>query len=326
MRLKKSYILLLIITIAVIILCFFLPSNLFKIYDQEWTDKRVEKSANTSTLNIDSMTLNEKIEIVNNLDQIESALNDETSSYDAMILSRGYKLTKSEAWNQVITEFMKLGEDLETLMPEFYKFLSSIGNYQQALNDTIFDADSVLPILVTDQNGNSTILWIVGFGMDSNYMETSEADYPQPYIQLYYDESSGYILGAEIYDLNINNLENVMTLLDEKNIFPSITNEDTAEVQEETRAVVDGDEVETIEIGSLPIENLIGRIFLKRYIEYIGWSTDDSQVKWNYDSKLTTMTITEGSEELTLSCNVLTDLIDIDGDTDIMTIHLNKID
>ncbi len=323
MRLKKSYLLLFVITIAVIILCFLLPSSLFKLYDNEWTDKRVEKSANVSTLNIDSMTLNEKIKIINNLDQIESALNDETSSYDAVILSRGYKLTKSEAWSQVITEFMKLGEDLETLMPEFYKFLTSIGNYQQAMNDAIFDADAVLPILVTNQNGNSTILWVIGFGMDSNYMETLEADFPQPYIQLYYDESSGYILGAEIYDLSTNNLENLMTLLDEKNIFPSVTNEDTAEVQEETRAVVDGEEVEIIEIGPSTIESLTGQYFLKRYAEYVGWPTDDSQVKWNFDGSITTMTITEVNEELTLSCNVLIQVID---DNNILTIHLNKID
>lgn len=60
MRIKKNYLTLLAITLAVIILCFMLPSALFQFYDTEWTEKRVEKSANVSGLNIDSMSLNEK--------------------------------------------------------------------------------------------------------------------------------------------------------------------------------------------------------------------------------------------------------------------------
>lgn len=50
MRLKKKYLLLPVVTLAVILLCFLLPSILFQIYDQEWTGKRVEKSANASGL------------------------------------------------------------------------------------------------------------------------------------------------------------------------------------------------------------------------------------------------------------------------------------
>ena len=42
MRLKKKYLLLPVVTLAVILLCFLLPSILFQIYDQEWTGKRVE--------------------------------------------------------------------------------------------------------------------------------------------------------------------------------------------------------------------------------------------------------------------------------------------
>ena len=41
MRIKKNYLTLLAITLAVIILCFMLPSALFQFYDTEWTEKRV---------------------------------------------------------------------------------------------------------------------------------------------------------------------------------------------------------------------------------------------------------------------------------------------
>ena len=114
MRIKKNYLTLLAITLAVIILCFMLPSALFQFYDTEWTEKRVEKSANVSGLNIDSMSLNEKIQLIYSLDAIESALNGETgTSLEAAVLSRGYKLTKEEAWSNIITEVMKLAEALQ---------------------------------------------------------------------------------------------------------------------------------------------------------------------------------------------------------------------
>ena len=112
MRLKKKYLLLLVVTLAVILLCFLLPSIFFQIYDQEWTGKRVEKSANASGLSIDSMPFSEKITMIQDLDQIESALNEESADLDVAILSRGYKLTKEEALNNIITEFMKLADDL----------------------------------------------------------------------------------------------------------------------------------------------------------------------------------------------------------------------
>ena len=97
MRIKKNYLTLLAITLAVIILCFMLPSALFQLYDAEWTEKRVEKSTNVSGLNIDSMSLSEKIQLIYNLDTIEAALNGETdTSLEVAVLSRGYKLTKEE--------------------------------------------------------------------------------------------------------------------------------------------------------------------------------------------------------------------------------------
>lgn len=158
MRIKKNYLTLLAITLAVIILCFMLPSALFQFYDTKWTEKRVEKSANVSGLNIDSMSLSEKIQLIYNLDTIEAALNGETdTSLEVAVLSRGYKLTKEEAWSNIITEFMKLADGLETLMPEFYKYIASIQDYNDAMKYT--DSDAILPILVTDQNGNSTILF-----------------------------------------------------------------------------------------------------------------------------------------------------------------------
>ena len=52
MRIKRNYLTLLAITLAVIILCFMLPSALFQFYDTEWTEKRVEKSANVSGLKV----------------------------------------------------------------------------------------------------------------------------------------------------------------------------------------------------------------------------------------------------------------------------------
>lgn len=42
MRIKKNYLTLLAITLAVIIFMFMLPSALFQFYDTEWTEKRVE--------------------------------------------------------------------------------------------------------------------------------------------------------------------------------------------------------------------------------------------------------------------------------------------
>ena len=224
MRIKKNYLTLLAITLAVIILCFMLPSALFQFYDTEWTEKRVEKSANVSGLNIDSMSLNEKIQLIYSLDAIESALNGETgTSLEAAVLSRGYKLTKEEAWSNIITEFMKLADGLETLMPEFYKYIASIQDYNDAMKYT--DSDAILPILVTDQNGNSTILWAMNFQMDSYFTVEQPSDgYPMPFARLLYDESSGYLLGMEIYDLDMSQLEDF-----ELNILQD-ANEETTEL------------------------------------------------------------------------------------------------
>ena len=229
MRIKKNYLTLLAITLAVIILCFMLPSALFQFYDTEWTEKRVEKSANVSGLNIDSMSLSEKIQLIYNLDTIETALNGETdTSLEAAVLSRGYKLTKEEAWSNIITEFMKLADGLETLMPEFYKYIASIQDYNDAMKYT--DSDAILPILVTDQNGNSTILWAMNFQMDSYFAVEQPSDgYPMPFAQLYYDESSGYLLGMEIYDLDMSQLEDF-----ELNILQD-ANEETTELPLEQR-------------------------------------------------------------------------------------------
>lgn len=35
-----------------------------------------------------------------------------------------------------------------------------------------------------------------------------------PYVELYYDESSGYLLGAEIYNLDIGDITSMMTIAD----------------------------------------------------------------------------------------------------------------
>ena len=79
------------------------------------------------------MSLSEKIQLIYNLDTIEAALNGETdTSLEVAVLSRGYKLTKEEAWSNIITEFMKLADGLETLMPEFYKYIASIQDYNDA--------------------------------------------------------------------------------------------------------------------------------------------------------------------------------------------------
>ena len=68
---------------------------------------------------------------------------------------------------------MKLADGLETLMPEFYKYIASIQDYNDAMKYT--DSDAILPILVTDQNGNSTILWVMAFQMDSYFAVNSQA-------------------------------------------------------------------------------------------------------------------------------------------------------
>ena len=297
MRIKKNYLTLLAVTIAVIILCFMLPSALFQFYDNEWTEKRVEKSANDSGLNIDSMSLNEKIRLIYSLDTVETALNgEEDTSLEAAVLSRGYKLTKEEAWSNIITEFMKLADGLETLMPEFYKYTASIQNYNDAMKYT--DSDAILPILITDQTGNSTILWVMNFQMDSDFAgEQPYGDYPMPFVQLYYDESSGYLLGMEIYDLDISQLEDF-----ELNILQD-TNKKTEE---------------------LPIEQRTAEYFLKRYVEYIGWDNQNDQMNWSYKDYCASLEISNGNELLDLKCYVtIEDCIDAENHF-MMNIKLNR--
>lgn len=253
MRLKKKYLLLPVVTLAVILLCFLLPSIFFQIYDQEWTGKRVEKSANASGLSIDSMPFSEKITMIQDLDQIESALNGESADLDAAILSRGYKLTKEEAWNNIIAEFMKLADDLESIMPEFYKYIASIQDYNDAL--TYFDSNSIRSVLVTDQNGNSTIIWVISFQMDDSFLTNTQSEsydsaYTScPYVELYYDESSGYLLGAEVYNLDIGDITSMRTIAD-------------AEWRAEWR------DAEFPYSGVITFENYIDCYFLKRYAEY----------------------------------------------------------
>lgn len=114
------------------------------------------------------------------------------------------------------------------------------------------DSDAILPILVTDQNGNSTILWVMAFQMDSYFAAEQPSDsYPMPFAQFYYDESSGYLLGMEIYDLDMSQLEDF-----ELNILQD-ANEETTE---------------------LPLEQRIAGYFLKRYANYVGGTT--AGIRW----------------------------------------------
>ena len=292
MRLKKKYLLLPVVTLAVILLCFLLPSIFFQIYDQEWTGKRVEKSANASGLSIDSMPFSEKITMIQDLDQIESALNGESADLDAAILSRGYKLTKEEAWNNIIAEFMKLADDLESIMPEFYKYIASIQDYNDAL--TYFDSNSIRSVLVTDQNGNSTIIWVISFQMDDSFLTNTQSEsydsaYTScPYVELYYDESSGYLLGAEVYNLDIGDITSMMTIAD-------------AEWQWR--------DAEFPYSGEITFENYIDCYFLKRYAEYAGWPSGKKSTEWYPTSDaMMAMQTTKDNDTLRLTCSVYLDM------------------
>lgn len=290
MKLKKKYLLLPVITLVIILLCFLLPSAIFRIYDQEWTDKRVEKSANVSGLSIDSMPFSEKINLIQNLDQIETALAGESSTLDAAILSRGYKLTKEEAWNNIVTEFMKLAEDIESIMPEFYKYIASIQDYNDAL--TYFDSNSIRSVLVTDQNGNSTIIWVISFQMDDSFLTNSQSEsydsaYTScPYVELYYDESSGYLLGAEVYNLDIGDTTSMMTIAD-----------------------AEWRDAEFPYSGEITFENYIDCYFLKRYAEYAGWPSGKQSTEWYLTSDtMMSMKTAKDNDTLSLTCSVYLDM------------------
>lgn len=294
MRLKMKYLLLPVLTLAVILLCFLIPSIFFQIYDQEWTGKRVEKSANASGLSIDSMPFSEKITMIQDLDQIESALNGESADLDAAILSRGYKLTKEEAWNNIIAEFMKLADDLESIMPEFYKYIASIQDYNDAL--TYFDSNSIRSVLVTDQNGNSTIIWVISFQMDDSFLTNTQSEsydsaYTScPYVELYYDESSGYLLGTEVYNLDIGDTTSMRTIAD-------------AEWAAEWR------DAEFPYSGVLTFENYIDCYFLKRYAEYAGWPSGKKSTEWYPTSDaMMAMQTTKDNDTLRLTCSVYLDM------------------
>ena len=290
MRLKMKYLLLPVVTLAVILLCFLLPSIFFQIYDQEWTGKRVEKSANASGLSIDSMPFSEKITMIQDLDHIESALNEESADLDAAILSRGYKLTKEEAWNNIIIEFMKLADDLESIMPEFYKYIASIQDYNDAL--TYFDSNSILSVLVTDQNGNSTIIWVISFQMDDSFLTNTQSEsydsaYTScPYVELYYDESSGYLLGAEVYNLDIGDITSMVTIAD-----------------------AEWRDAEFPYSGEITFENYIDCYFLKRYAEYAGWPSGKKSTEWYPTSDaMMAMQTTKDNDTLRLTCSVYLDM------------------
>ena len=294
MRLKMKYLLLPVLTLAVILLCFLLPSIFFQIYDQESTGKRVEKSANASGLSIDRMPFSEKITMIQDLDQIESALNGESADLDAAILSRGYKLTKEEAWNNIIAEFMKLADDLESIMPEFYKYIASIQDYNDAL--TYFDSNSIRSVLVTDQNGNSTIIWVISFQMDDSFLTNTQSEsydsaYTScPYVELYYDESSGYLLGAEVYNLDIGDITSMRTIAD-------------AEWRAEWR------DAEFPYSGVITFENYIDCYFLKRYAEYAGWPSGKKSTEWYPTSDaMMAMQTTKDNDTLRLTCSVYLDM------------------
>lgn len=293
MRLKKKYLLLPVVTLAVILLCFLLPSIFFQIYDQEWTGKRVEKSANASGLSIDSMPFSEKITMIQDLDQIESALNEESANLDAAILSRGYKLTKEEAWNNIIAEFMKLADDLESIMPEFYKYISFLQDYNDAI--TYFaEPGSIKAVLVTDQEGNSTIIWTICFQMSYDFLNNIQAEayasayISLPYVELYYDESSGYLLGAEIYNLDIGDITSMVTIAD-------------AEWQWR--------DAEFPYSGEITFENYIDCYFLKRYAEYAGWPSGKKSTEWYPTSDaMMAMQTTKDNDTLRLTCSVYLDM------------------
>ena len=228
--------------------------------------------------------------MIQDLDQIESALNGESADLDAAILSRGYKLTKEEAWNNIIAEFMKLADDLESIMPEFYKYIASIQDYNDAL--TYFDSNSIRSVLVTDQNGNSTIIWVISFQMDDSFLTNTQSEsydsaYTScPYVELYYDESSGYLLGAEVYNLDIGDITSMRTIAD-----------------------AEWRDAEFPYSGVLTFENYIDCYFLKRYAEYAGWPSGKKSTEWYPTSDaMMAMQTTKDNDTLRLTCSVYLDM------------------
>ena len=186
---------------------------------------------------------------------------------------------------------MKLADDLESIMPEFYKYIASLQDYNDAITYFV-EPDSIKAVLVTDQEGNSTIIWGVGFQMGNDFLNNIQAEayasayISPPYVELYYDESSGYLLGAEIYNLDIGDIANLYDITDAA-----------------------WSDTEYPDIGEVTIENLAGCYFLKRYAEYVGWPAKNKSAEWYPTSDTaTSMRITKDTDTLNLTCSVYLDM------------------
>ena len=105
-------------------------------------------------------------------------------------------------------------------------------------------------------------------------------------MELYYDESSGYLLGAEIYNLDIGDIANLYDITDAA-----------------------WSDTEYPDIGEVTIENLAGCYFLKRYAEYVGWPVKNKSAEWYPTSDTaTSMRITKDTDTLNLTCSVYLDM------------------
>ena len=107
-------------------------------------------------------------------------------------------------------------------------------------------------------------------------------------MELYYDESSGYLLGAEIYNLDIGDITSMVTIAD-------------AEWQWR--------DAEFPYSGEITFENYIDCYFLKRYAEYAGWPSGKKSTEWYPTSDaMMAMQTTKDNDTLRLTCSVYLDM------------------
>ena len=105
-------------------------------------------------------------------------------------------------------------------------------------------------------------------------------------MELYYDESSGYLLGAEIYNLDIGDITSMVTIAD-----------------------AEWRDAEFPYSGVITFENYIDCYFLKRYAEYAGWPSGKKSTEWYPTSDaMMAMQTTKDNDTLRLTCSVYLDM------------------
>lgn len=208
-----------ILASLVVGLCLVLPSAVFHVFDTQVTEKRVEMVRNEEALNINNMSLAEKLTMFRDLEE-----------QNVVEIQSGYQRTEKEAIDTAVTELALLFDPLNMIIDDYDSVLAySCGQSQ--------------PMMIMDSHtGNTNIIWVLQFAVKT--ILDTESD-----IYMVLDDASGKILGLsfniygdksyELWDMYLwSRYEQSISTDTESNLQGTYEQEAEDEVNEERNVLI----------------------------------------------------------------------------------------